>query len=93
MRSCSSIIQSDICKFSKKISNLFSCNFCEIENVNGRKIQIHHYLDEGIYPVGYMKQNKLALRKKAKYFVLPEGHYVGVKDEQRKTGHLRRSLK
>ena len=53
---------------------------------------MHDYLDEGIYPEGYKTQNKLVLRKKAKYFVILEGslYYVGGKDQQRKTCYLRK---
>ncbi len=42
---------------------------------------IYNYIEEGIYPENYQKQDKLALRKRAKYFQIVEGslHYVGGK--------------
>ena len=43
--------------------------------------QIFDYINSGFYPEGLEKQDKLSLRKRAKYFIIEEAqlYYVGGK--------------
>ena len=65
----------------KDSENLSQLEDFDGDNCDGRfaYATIHSYLDCGVYPKDFSKSDKLALRKRAKYFCTKDGdlYYVG----------------
>ena len=58
-----------------------------MEDAQGRFTfdQIYNYISDGIYPEGFEKGDKLALRKRCKFFIVMETdlYYIGGQSEDK----------